>query len=543
MRLLGLTVTEAASCGGLLDGLEVDFQGTSADIGTAQTGNVGLAPHCLIGPNGSGKSQLLQLIAEIFQSAWNAHSVAEEREPSDRTSQFEIEYLIPHFEEGDKKHIRLLRAKKGSKILPIEMLVKSGEDWTPVARSDPDFGRCLPSLIVGYTSGDNETLSLPFFVSRRGYSTDVREAALPDGPLSSVADNRLLLIDYSTHLEVLVANLLLGEPNVRRAILEHANLDRLASFRCIVQLAHLQRLRSGGRKNPGRKGVQLTEELEGYIAALKAAATCWSYDPKLEIYVFDVLVTAQTEKVFRTHFDSAIALYRAFHKLGLLNDLAIPRDSRNRLKKEIDTRRFASRLPEPQDEEKIFRFEQVRFFRDQEGDISKSLDYVSLSDGEHQQAQVLGVFAMITQENALFILDEPESHFNPQWRVKFVKRLLELPVSERGSQEVLLTSHAPFVPSDLHRAQVHVFSKNSSGKISVERPAIETYGAAFDRILDHCFDVKPPISQMARDEIRRLLESGTAEELREAIQNLGSSFEKAFLSDRLRQLEEASQTT
>lgn len=537
MKLLRLTVDHAMSCGGLLDKVDVDFESEPSESELEGVANTVLSPHCLIGQNGSGKSQLLQLLAEIFQSAWCAHAPNQERDVADRSTLFTLEYLIAQQDGNGAEHIRLRRLKKGTRIMPLEMSVHRDGEWVPVSIDDERFGARLPSVIVGYTSGDNETLSLPFFVSRAGYAKSVREAAF-EGPEQLVADNRLLLIDYSTHLEVLVANLLLGTPAVQKAILEDARLDHLASFRCVVQLNHLTRLRSKRRGSEQRKGVQLTDELEGYIAALQSAATCWSYDSKLEVYVFDFLVNDATRAVFAKNFDSPIVLYRAFHKLALLNDLAIPSKARDRLKKEIETRRFASRLPEPQDEEKIFRFEQVRFYRGEEKFIGRSLDYVSLSDGEHQLAQILGMFAMILQNNALFILDEPESHFNPQWRVKFVKRLLNLPVEGRGGQEVILTSHAPFVPSDLRRDQVHVFSK-AKGKVQIVRPSIETYGAAFDRILAHCFGVSPPISQLARDDIDRLMKNGSIEELREAINTLGSSFEKAFLADRLRQLEEA----
>lgn len=538
MKLLRLTVEHAMSCGGLLDKVDVDFEGEASESELEGVANTTLSPHCLIGQNGSGKSQLLQLLAEIFQSAWCAHAPDQERDVADKSTLFSLEYLASLQVGSKAEHVRLRRLKKGARILPLEMAVNKDGEWTPVSIDDEGFGARLPSLIVGYTSGDNETLSLPFFVSRAGYAKSVREAAF-EGPEELVADNRLLLIDYSTHLEVLVANLLLATPAVRKAILQDARLDHLASFRCVIQLHHLTRLKTKRRRNERRKGVQLTDELEGYIDALQSAATCWSYDPKQEVYVFDFLVDEATRAVFERNFDSPIALYRAFHKLALLNDLAIPTKARDRLKKEIETRRFASRLPEPQDEEKIFRFEQVRFYRGDEKVIARSLDYVSLSDGEHQLAQILGIFAMILQNNALFILDEPESHFNPQWRVKFVKRLLNLPVEGRGSQEVLLTSHAPFVPSDLHQDQVHVFSKDAEGKVQIVRPSIETYGATFDRILDHCFGVSPPISQLARDDIEDLMENGSIEQLREALDTLGSSFEKAFLADRLRQLEEA----
>lgn len=538
MKLLRLTVEHAMSCGGLLDKVDVDFESDASGSELEGAANMMLSPHCLIGQNGSGKSQFLQLLAEIFQSAWCAHAPDQERDVADRSTLFTLEYLVSLQGGTGVEHVRLRRLKKGTRILPLDMAVNRDGEWASVSIDDEGFGARLPSLIVGYTSGDNETLSLPFFVSRAGYAKSVREAAF-DEPGNLVADNRLLLIDYSTHLEVLVANLLLGTPAVQKAILEDARLDHLASFRCVIQLNHLTRLKSKRRRSEHRKGVQLTDELEGYIAVLQSAATCWSYDSNQEIYVFDFLVNEATRAVFAKNFDSPIALYRAFHKLALLNDLAIPSKARDRLKKEIETRRFASRLPEPQDEEKIFRFEQVRFYRGDEKVIARSLDYVSLSDGEHQLAQILGMFAMILQNNVLFILDEPESHFNPQWRVKFVKRLLNLPIEGRGGQEVLLTSHAPFVLSDLRRDQVHVFSKGADGKVEVERPPVETYGAAFDRILEHCFKVSPPISQLARDDINDLMKNGTIEELREAINTLGSSFEKAFLADRLRQLEEA----
>jgi restriction system-associated AAA family ATPase len=478
------------------------------------------------------------LIAEIFQSAWHEHSAEEEREVADTTSSFELEYLASRGQAQDHAHVRL-RRRKANRPHAIEAAVLEDGEWREVPIGSAEIRPLLPSVVVGYTSGDNETLSLPFFVSRSGYSEDVREAALPGGRKETVPDNRLLLIDYSTHLEVLVANLLLADNKLRQAIIEHANLDRLASFRCIVQLAHLPRLKVVGRGKSGRKGVQLTNELERYISALKGASTCWQIDETRERYIFDFLVTDETRKIFALHFENTFNLYKAFHKFALLNDLAIPKEARRRLQREIETRRFASRLPEPQDEEKIFRFEQVRFFREHENSIEDSLDYVSLSDGEHQQAEILGVFAMVLQNNALFILDEPESHFNPRWRVEFVKRVTQLPVGVSRQQEVLITSHAPFVPSDLSREQVHVFSKSEAGRVQVELPTIETYGATFDKILDHCFGVRPPISQLARDEIKRLMESGTSEELRFAVRTMGASYEKAFLADRLRELEMA----
>ena len=100
---------------------------------------------------------------------------------------------------------------------------------------------------------------------------------------------------------------------------------------------------------------------------------------------------------------------------------------------------------------------------------------------------------------------------------------------------MILTSHAPFVPADLSREQVLIFSRKGAD-LEVANPNMETFGANFDRILEHCFGVQPPISQMARDEIENLLESNDIATLEAALPRLGASVEKSFVADRLRQL-------
>ncbi|MCK7494408.1 MAG: AAA family ATPase [Comamonadaceae bacterium] len=183
---------------------------------------------------------------------------------------------------------------------------------------------------------------------------------------------------------------------------------------------------------------------------MQRCSTCYQHDDKTDTYTFDFLVDEQTKAAFGFFWRSALELYSAFHKLAMLNDLAIPKATRERFKRDTKSRRFASRLPEPQDEDKVFRFERVNFRAKGRAEI---VDYVSLSDGEHQLAQLLGTFCMLSFRDVLFLLDEPESHFNPQWRVKFISRLLDMPTpngirrgdSGASQQDCLLTTHAqPF---------------------------------------------------------------------------------------------------
>jgi len=532
MRLRRLKVDRATTCGGLLDGLDI-WLGRAE----TETSNEPLEPLCLLGPNGSGKSQFLQLIAEIFQAAWHEQSPDEERDSANSDAIFELEYLIKPQQKSAYSLVRLSRQAKGKSVGPMTLHIKKKDEWVEAKARTTEFGQHLPSIIIGYTSGDNETMSLPFFVSRAGYAKDVRESALAkQGAQKAPLDNRTMLIDYGTNLEVLFANLTMNDSKSRKAIIDHARLEDIASCRCVIQLAHTAApdRRAAAKKDGGRKGIQLTEELETILRNLKRSATCWHLDEKTETYTFDYFVDDATRDALAHFFEDALDLYRSLHKFALLNDLIIPKSARDRILRSVQDRRFATRLPEPLQDDMVFCFKEVQFYPYKDQADQTSVDYVALSDGEHQQALILGLFSMIREHNALFLMDEPESHFNPQWRVKFVKRLLGLPV-ERGEQDVLLTSHAPFLPADISREQVLIF-KREDDKIDVRQPEIETYGANFDSILEHCFGVRPPISQRPKDEIDALMQSDDIELLTEAMERLGSSVEKTFLADRLRTL-------
>lgn len=536
MKLTRVHIVKAATCGGLLDGLDVGLRGES---GVPEQ----FDPLCLVGPNGAGKSQFLQVVAEAFQAAFHACVPDEERAQGNEDLQFELEYYIRPTSARKAVLVRLSRRGDGKRRPELKIHRKAGIEWIDCPVGQAGTRELLPSRVIGYTSGDNETLSLPFLVSRSGYADAVATQALARRPgvkQKSTPDTRLMLVDYATHLEVLVANLVLGSRSERSALLQNARLKDIHSFRCVVQLAHSAAPKRSSRTGGAHKGVQLTAELEGYIDRLQRCSTCHSYNEKSKTYIFDFLVTDETRASFSFFWSASIDLYSALHKLSMLNDLAIPKAARERLRRDIKSRRFASRLPEPQDEDRVFRFEQVRFLPTTGSGI---VDYVSLSDGEHQLAQILGTMCMASSADVLFLLDEPESHFNPQWRVKFTSRLLDLPTANgrRGAtrsasarQDCLLTTHSPFVPSDMRRENVLIFKKSEG--VSVIRPEIETFGATFDTILEECFDVSPPMSEVPRREIAELMKSNDPEEIRVGVARLGDSVEKVFLLDRLRQV-------
>ncbi|WP_445620265.1 restriction system-associated AAA family ATPase [Kushneria sp. Sum13] len=534
MKITWLHVIDADTCGGLLNGVVINFR-------DAWEVNDSFSPICLIGPNGAGKSQALQIIAEIFQAAFAQFLPDEEQGKPNNQIQFELEYFIFN-NNKESERVKIWRKKGKSKRLSnIVLEVYSDNRWVE-PQDYIEAKKLLPSKIIGYTSGQNETISIPFFVSRSGYAKQVSTNALDKEKIAlPIPDSRMLLVDYSTNLEVLMANLILNPKNVREYLVNELGLKKLRSFRCVIQLKY------GSSAN---SKVQLTDELNNYISYLKRCATCFEYDEKNSSYVFDFFVQEATHESFSSYWEEgALELYSCFHKLAMLNDLIIPKQDREAFLKGVEKRRFSTRLPEPMEKQKVFRFERVEFIS-KKGD--KHVDYVSLSDGEHQLTQLLGTLCMASFPNVLFLLDEPESHFNPRWRVEFVSKILNLPTTSvqicsnegkrhfnslSSKQDCLLTTHSPFVPSDMDSENVIIFKRNFiDGKVSTRKPRIQTYGSTFDTILEECFEISPPISDIPKREIEKLLNSDNIEEIKKAVNGLGDSVERMYLIERVRML-------
>lgn len=159
-----------------------------------------------------------------------------------------------------------------------------------------------------------------------------------------------------------------------------------------------------------------------------------------------------------------------------------------------------------------------------------------LSDGEHQLLHSLGLCLLFRETNSLFLFDEPETHFNPDWRANFISRLREC-LSSTGNvgQEMLITTHSPFLLSDSKPDKVLVFKKEeSTGDISISHPDYNTLGASINKITMSTFGKYETIGGRAQtilDGLRVRFEQGDDKDalISEIHQQLGDSVEKVLL--------------
>ena len=575
MKLLHLKITDPDGFRSLQTGFEYRFR-SEWDLPEEQ----GFAPFVCAGPNGSGKSNLLEVLAAIFyhmeciylENLPDSFRFDEEENPGGFRSEkaipdgFEIEYLfkLPNFLEskGQKGivHFRIVK-EVGEGPKWFQKTLSSPETFEPLEYSAEIYRQLLPDYVLGYSSGENEILSLPFFKTRfvqfDEYWQSLKKQERYDRP-----ESRLIYLDSGYSQAILLCNLLFQNADVLTPFRNDVGIEELKEFRIIIRRSipvtrqQVSTLSSGEYVLPGfaeegyfadNSAVYLDPEsgdyrlkllygLEGdertsIIEKLKRCSTLHFYDETTDTLILDYLVNEKTKEAFRANFDnSALALFQSFQVLLTLNLFSVS----DKLKADIyqsNSHYVSETVSTLASDERIMRFKFVKF---RKADVAEPVMLKDLSDGEHQLLHTLGLCLLFKNTQSLFLLDEPETHFNPDWRANFVTCLHQ---SFNGSdgQEMLVTTHTPFLISDSKPEKVLVFKKDrESGEVSVKNPEYNTLGASINKITMATFGKRETIgghAQAMLDGLRQRFKQGENQEqlIAEINRQLGDSVEKVLL--------------
>jgi restriction system-associated AAA family ATPase len=260
----------------------------------------------------------------------------------------------------------------------------------------------------------------------------------------------------------------------------------------------------------------------------------------------DYWVNEATKKAFQFHFServedsdelssakSALNLFQSFQTLLMLNHYKVDIETKAELYKS-GSLYVNETISTPASHERIMRFKEGSLIK--EG-IPQTIYIKALSDGEHQLLHTIGLCLLFRHESALFLLDEPETHLNPDWRASYISTLraaLEADsATKKVMREVLLTSHSPFIISDCRQDNVLVFEKNQDGKVEWDFAKFNTFGASANAITIKVFGRRETIGDYALDklkELRQRLQSDERPEtlIAEAGRELGDSVEKVL---------------
>lgn len=585
MKLLRLKITDPVGFRSLQTGFEHHFR-TPWDLQTEQQQAPGFAPFVCAGPNGSGKSNLLEALAAIFfqlevlrvRRSFLPDSFLYDEENNPKgfkdgdgiPSGFEIEYLIRVRDE-----FRTPESPPFAHVSIVKLLTKSPEiSWVnqaqfasdaPESVSERERDFLLPQYVLGYSSGGNEILSLPFFKLRFVQFDEYWNALKNQLPFPGRPETRLVYLDSGFSQAILLCNLLFQDKAALQPFREEVGIEALREFRIIIkrsiEIDESEIPKFGSKDENARETVEdiiksnpaliamdteaggrpryrvnLLELLEGDVASdrlvsrLKRCATCSFLDEETDTLYLDYYVNQATKDAFKENFDdSPIALFQALQVLLALNLNSVS----DALKVDLyrsDSLYVGETIPVLASDQRIMR---IKHFWLKKTDIVEPVLLKSLSDGEHQLLHSLGLSLLFRNTNSLFLLDEPETHFNPDWRSNFITRLRQCFERTENTHEMLVTTHTPFLISDSKPEKVLVFKKRN-GAVSITHPDYNTLGASINKITMNTFDKRETIgghAQLILKGLRQRFETGEDAELliTEINQQLGDSVEKVML--------------
>lgn len=602
MKLIRLAINDPKGFRSLPQGFAVSFLG-ELDYDEVTDFN----PYVLAGGNGSGKSNVLEALAEIFfhldcryLDTKPDYFEKSEENPAGYDSEvgliddYELEYFIFPDREifGDKESERQARVhitKTVGKSPEIVWVDRVGEDEIMPKLSQQECRALLPDHVVGYASGNNETLSTPFFKSRLlqydAYLSTLENQSFQDPR----PETSLVYLDEAYSQAILLTNLLMwgneetGEHGEQlKPFLETIGLERIDTFRLVIRLdvasQYANEFEEDGYipKLPPWPDSKLIDninlpEIEGqtrirsYLNKLKLCATCFQEieegmegeylldkekfaESNRQYLELDYKVNTATRQAFRFHFEEPVKLFELLHLLLVLNNHELDQEIKQKIynasgSEGLYLAQYYSQPPKVAD-----RILRIRNFKIRKQGIPYPIDTRGLSDGEHQFLHALGLCLLYKDKRTLFLFDEPETHFNPEWKAKFISAVRscfkqEKEDASKTMREMLITTHSPLVISDCSKEYVRVFHRDTKkdNQVYVKRPIHETLGASIGKIGIDLFDMPETIGDYALSIVDKYIEElerfQTREDLTELFKrvsrDLGESVERELLRHRI----------
>jgi restriction system-associated AAA family ATPase len=522
-------------------------------------------PFCFAGLNGTGKSNVLEALASIFYHL--EFCVAKFRPISfekhfDRKKStpdiYKLEYLISNKEDDiiqDYKSSNLVTIIKEKNEEPKMTIQKYPFDdiekarlipfIPPIGDSTISEGKIyLPDLVVGYSSGENEILSLPFIKNRLVHLDEYKEA-IKDKREFIEPETSLVYIDEEMSQAVLLACLIFEDLETLKPLRKELGILGIQSFRMNLHNHFIELVNKKETKK-----VPILNHIDEIFKKLKKCTSFhFSSNNNVEKISIDFLIDENTKKAFREHFDSAFELFRVFQLLYELNNISIHEKTKEEVYKSKGVY-TDGKIPIPELSDKVFYFLDYMILKKIKGEKEpKELLLREFSDGEHQFIHTMGISIMLKSKRTLLLLDEPETHFNPGWRAKFIK-VLNDSIQSGGAnnflKDVLLTSHSPFIISDCLPNNVIFFKRNKKTKKIEPKSAssldFNTYGTSVDIILDELFGYNQSIGDLSNSVLKRVdfdaiktLED--KESAKKELRLLGDSIEKDLILAKINRID------
>ncbi|MEM5521072.1 AAA family ATPase [Sulfitobacter sp. AS59] len=427
----------------------------------------------IIGQNGAGKSNLIEAITEIFRHV---------DQPSSRSIgklrfSFEIEYVIRG------RNVRISNRDGSTKVIV-------DGDPMPMSRFQADKAALFPDLIFGYYSGTGRRLEKLFDDHQARYYNVINK---DDGDYDAARTARRMFYCRPVHgVFALLSHFAKpgGKSESSHLLREKLGItgfhSALAHFKqpSWFDLSRWKRLRldevfaSGKMKRTfieeHRSSEVVSEPLDLWGARGPAG------DCARVLLASSFHPMALTGKVIDDYRDKP----RNESQLAcFIRDMpALQKFASN-----YDTDREMFAALEAADISDLFR--EMLVWVTRVDNVSGDVSFSDLSDGERQLLMVLGLIRVSRGKEALFLLDEPDTHLNPAWQLSYLELIKEWTevAADKDRCQIIMTSHNPLTIASLTKKEVRVMQNGGEEGIQVAEPYADPRGMGFTATLTEIF--------------------------------------------------------
>ncbi|OBU41637.1 hypothetical protein CTM76_16835 [Photobacterium phosphoreum] len=552
-------------------------------IYTFKSSSEGYSPICLVGLNGSGKSNFIELIADIFGYADRYFNPQYECS-TDLTYDFEIEYQITG---GSVLRTVLLKCTDSE----LKMLYIEGERPLSYGTNElesyqldqmvellgifnevqSDFHEMLPTNVIAYSSGNNQGLSSVFAKAQLSFYNVVRKQGVFHREYAKRFDNLITREDGFDENQIIELRDYIESSFKRNKSLFESPLEFNDEIDIDVPLSSIKADLPIGKFTDHAVNqlffvslmVNQNDEFKRFLTDYTSISSLESFEIDLRLSDYrdldfikdEVLRLLQLScdgskfnqetlngvlkfEINQAFFEKLESLYLErsmfLDNLMFISQMVAKRWSVDE-KRTLNTSHYVRNVPNIAGGLTPIRFINTKVRLNNPNTVTL---YDRLSDGEHQLIQIIGSLILFGNQQSLFILDEPESHFNPEWRIEFVDIINKY--VDLSKLELIISTHSPFVLSACKSERVLHFKKDQEGCVVINSiRGKETYGSSFDSLLSSVFGLEVLISKRPLDEIREVLskyDNGdlTSAAALEQLEKFGQSFELNYRRNKIR---------
>lgn len=435
----------------------------------------------IVGCNGSGKSNVLEALVAIFRNLDLGEPPPFSYELRYRLGDFpNAKWVLIDADPERASSNALYRIGVTRQISESQFEVEETVPFSRLQRGKSGQTDYLPRYLFAYYSGPSDRLEQYF----RKHRTDFYRKLLKN-KVNLSDDIRPLFYAKPVHSQFVLLAFFLGGANEseRQFLLQELGIEELDSVHFVMR-----------RPGWSKKKMELFWGANGVVR---------DFLDELFPYTLAPLKVTRNEDTSLTGKNIKNEFFHLF-----LPSVSVLREFAERMTPDVLFKMLESTLLS-----EIISEVRIRV-RVQSSD--EVLSFRELSEGEQQLLTVLGLLKFTGGKDSLFLLDEPDTHLNPLWAIKYLK-FIERFVPNHKTSHLLMITHHPLAIAELEKGQVQVMWKDSAARqVHAEAPAESPRGMGYAGILtSDMFGLESTLDRPTEDLIRQrrnLLEKDSLDE-------------------------------